>query len=148
MKLPSILIWRANRRFFALWFLVACGTADQTSGEGVSGPPLTIALPMDCDALYPPDFETMYLTTVQPKCALGPCHSAENGQGGLDLSSRDKTWTHFIDEERVIPGYPDQSVLVARLQLENKARRMPPGDGLEQAEICAITQWIYNGAER
>ncbi len=146
MKLFSSLTSRASRLSCIACVVLACGGGDETPMD--KDVPLTDALPMNCDPLYPPDFETIYLTTVQPKCALGPCHSVENAQGGIDLSSRDKTWMHWLDEGRVVPGRPSHSVLIQRLQLDDKSRRMPPGDGLESSEICAITQWIYDGAKR
>ena len=125
----------------------ACG-ADGENVESERGMPLTDALPNDCTPLYPPDFTAIYLTTVKPKCAIQACHSTETRAAGLGFASADVTYQHWMDGGRIVAGSPGYSTLIARLQHPDKGLRMPPGEGLGETEICAITQWVYSGARR
>ena len=49
----------------------------------------------------------------------------------------------------IVPGKPEESVLLQRLQTANKALRMPPahtGAVVSAAEIATLEQWIRDGA--
>jgi hypothetical protein len=50
----------------------------------------------------------------------------------------------------IVPGKPEDSVILQRLQTANKALRMPPahtGSVVSAAEIATLEQWIREGAE-
>ena len=76
------------------------------------------------------------------------CHGRAN-KGGLRLDSHaaaiaggDSGWA------AVVPGDPDDSELVLRLQSDDPDTRMPPeGEGLDRKSIESITKWIRDGAE-
>jgi hypothetical protein len=47
----------------------------------------------------------------------------------------------------VVPGKPDESLLVQAVRYEDELTRMPPKGKLPDAAIAALEQWIKNGAE-
>jgi len=48
----------------------------------------------------------------------------------------------------VVPGDAQCSDLLVRLDIEDSALLMPPGSQpLDEAERCAVAQWIENGAK-
>lgn len=50
---------------------------------------------------------------------------------------------------RVVPGDPDCSPLMQRLESTDPAKRMPLGeDNLPEGVRCAIRRWIQEGAAR
>lgn len=95
----------------------------------------------------PPDQH--FLETVQPllqeHCLR--CHGHAS-KGGLRLDSRegaikggDSTWA------AVVPGEPDESELMLRLETDDPSTRMPPeGDALSELERAKIARWIRDGA--
>jgi hypothetical protein len=109
------------------------------------------ALPGDCAALYEPVFEQVYQQTLASKCAVpgGACHAAAGAKGGLALEGIDAAYDNLLaDGVRVVPGDPECSVLVHRLESTDSSFVMPVGAPLSQAERCAIQEWIRNGALR
>ena len=69
------------------------------------------------------DYEATYTRMTGGECATGP------GFGGL-----------------VIPGDPDNSLLMFRLRGQNVATQMPPDRPMPQADIDLIAKWIEEGA--
>ena len=88
-----------------------------------------------------------YLTQVKPilstKCYS--CHGALKQKGKLRLDTRGL----MLKGEVIIPGNPQQSLLLEKI-LEKDEDRMPPpeeGAALKPAEIELLRQWIEDGAE-
>ncbi len=77
------------------------------------------------------------------------CHSAQSEklQGGLHLDSR-AGWQQGGDSGQVIiPGKPDESLLVKALRYsDTEDTQMPPEGKLPDAEIAALTEWVRLGA--
>lgn len=46
----------------------------------------------------------------------------------------------------IVPGRPDESILVHAIRYEDKDLEMPPSGKLDDADIAAIEQWIRDGA--
>jgi hypothetical protein len=78
------------------------------------------------------------------------CHSATTKQsGGLRLDDRDALLTGGKDGPAVIPGNPEESMLMQRvLEKDDIKRRMPKGedDPLSPEEIADLRTWIKQGA--
>lgn len=78
------------------------------------------------------------------------CHSATTKQsGGLRLDDRDALLTGGKDGPAVIPGNPEESLLMQRvLEKDDIKRRMPKGedDPLSPEEIADLRTWIKQGA--
>jgi hypothetical protein len=72
-----------------------------------------------------------------------------NHHGGLHLDSRSGILTGGKKGVVVVPGHPEQSLLVALIRHEGPAgdpMPMPPKSKLSDAEIATITRWIQAGA--
>ena len=52
------------------------------------------------------------------------------------------------DSARVIGGDPSCSVLLSRIAAPDDADVMPPGARMADNELCAIAQWVNDGAKR
>ncbi|MCB1077493.1 MAG: hypothetical protein KDM64_06650, partial [Verrucomicrobiae bacterium] len=76
------------------------------------------------------------------------CHSSESGKtkGGLALDTREG-WSHGGDSgPAIVPGKPDESLLVEAIRYENADVEMPPKGKLRENEIALLTQWVGRGA--
>jgi mono/diheme cytochrome c family protein len=70
------------------------------------------------------------------------CHSPDPRKGGLDLTRRAPAILGGKNGPAVVPGKPDDSWLIERLE----AGEMPPGRPLEAGEVAAFRAWIEAGA--
>ncbi|MCB1089933.1 MAG: PSD1 domain-containing protein [Verrucomicrobiae bacterium] len=76
------------------------------------------------------------------------CHSSESGKtkGGLALDTREG-WSRGGDSgPAIVPGKPDESLLVEAIRYENADVEMPPKGKLRENEIALLTQWVGRGA--
>jgi hypothetical protein len=117
-------------------------------------------LALDCTPAYVPTYDAIFDDVLERSCGSagtgGTCHygpTAETAQGGLVLSDRDLAYDQLLGRggasARVLPGDPQCSPLVARLESDDPGFRMPVGGSpLPEAARCAVRQWIANGAMR
>jgi Protein of unknown function (DUF1553)/Protein of unknown function (DUF1549)/Planctomycete cytochrome C len=70
------------------------------------------------------------------------CHSPDPRKGGLDLTRRASALLTGKDGAVVVPGRPDESLLIEKIE----SGEMPPGRPLEAGEIAAFRGWIESGA--
>jgi len=75
-----------------------------------------------------------------------PCHSAQVAApfAGLRLDSRQAAVAGGESGPAVVPGKPEESPLVQRIQ--GKPVLMPPNGALDQNQIDALTRWVEMGA--
>ncbi|NNF14264.1 MAG: DUF1549 domain-containing protein [Gemmatimonadetes bacterium] len=82
---------------------------------------------------------------LEQKCFS--CHT-DDERGGLRLDSRDRILQGGGRGPAVLPGNPEQSLLVAAIRHESDDLQMPRnGDPLSEAEIEGFVAWIQAGAE-
>lgn len=99
--------------------------------------------------------DVSFAADVQPildaRCTV--CHGP-GGEGGLDLRAP-QSHGNLVDftspnygAKRVVPGDPDNSVLVDKIEGGGRfGSRMPPiGTALSSADIATIRQWVSDGA--
>ena len=122
----------------------ACGDKDAPVDTGSC-----IQVDTDCLPQYEPTWDNVFAQTLQSTCGVGgsSCHSSEGAKGGLVLDDKDNAWTGLVSEGRITQSDAGCSLLIARLESEDSATLMPPGDQLWEEERCAVRQWIENGAE-
>jgi hypothetical protein len=95
----------------------------------------------------------VYGNIVRVSCGGGDCH-LEGPQGGLDMRTEDLAYANL--RARLVPGKPDESLLMKRLSPDACTPR--PGDGcrtmplgrapLDPRERDVIRRWIEAGATR
>lgn len=73
------------------------------------------------------------------------CHGPEKQKAGLRLDSRTALLAGGKTGPVMVPGKPEQSLLLTALHYEGQPR-MPPRGKLQESEIRAVTAWIKEGA--
>ena len=97
------------------------------------------------------DYKRDILPIFEKKCF--DCHSAkaEKLKGGLRLDDEEQFYKRFAKNDVVIPGDWDASFLfVSVVTPPGEDGAMPPkdkGERLNEQEIRAVAQWIYEGAK-
>ena len=95
-----------------------------------------------------PQFYTEHVQPIfQANCYR--CHAGLNHRGGLQLDTRAALMRGGKDGVVIVPGHPEQSLLVTLIRHEGPGsdpRPMPPKDKLSDADIATITEWIRGGA--
>jgi hypothetical protein len=134
--------------------LAACGAG---SGEGLdqSGQPAPSCGTSAGAAPFAPTLDSIQTNVFDVNCAVPGCHGGAAAQQGLRLdagfsagnlinvaSPRDPNLI------RVIPGNPDASFIIQKLEgTQTLGDRMPDGGPyLSQSMIDVICTWIQNGA--
>lgn len=92
-----------------------------------------------------------YTTRVQPILQTNcyRCHAGLNHRGGLQLDTRAGMMKGGHDGPAVVPGHPEQSLLVKLIRHEGPAddpKPMPPKGKLSDADIATVEQWVRAGA--
>ncbi len=77
------------------------------------------------------------------------CHSGVNSEGGLLLETR-QGWEIGGDHgPAILPGKPDESLLIRAVRYNDNDLAMPPketGGRLDDARIAALEEWVRRGA--
>jgi hypothetical protein len=139
-----------------LWLIAAlsvfgCSGKDDPAP---TGPSCLDELELDCAVTYEPTFQAIFENRMQETCGGGgrSCHSSSGAHAGLVMDDIDLAYNGLLGldggKARVVPGDPECSLMVHRLESNDEDFQMPPGDKLSDGERCAIRQWIANGAER
>ncbi len=88
-------------------------------------------------------FETSIRPLLTAKCVK--CHGGDDPEGELDLSTRAGVLAGGMSGEAIVPGKPEESLLVDAISYDFEPR-MPPKGKLSDPEIAALTRWIALGA--
>ena len=74
------------------------------------------------------------------------CHSADTATpfAGLRLDRRDDLIKGGVSGPAIVPGKPDESPLIHRVQ--GRPALMPPTGSLSEAQIESLVEWIRMGA--
>ena len=97
-------------------------------------------------AAEPVDFNRDVRPILSDKCFA--CHGPDANHREADL--RLDVGESAIETGAVVPGKPNESLLVERITATDESVRMPPADSgkeLTPAEIDVLTRWITEGAE-
>jgi len=126
--------------------LAGCGTPDPPASQ-------CVAIKTDCNPFYVPTYANVFAMTLMQTCAAGTgtCHSDDARKGGLYFVDSALAYQLLLGmgpdkRARVLPNNPGCSILAQRLESTVPNFRMPPGAGLTPPELCAVVQWMANGA--
>ena len=98
-----------------------------------------------------PNSAEFYTARVQPIFAANcnRCHAGLNHRGGLQLDTEAGLLHGGHHGPALVPGHPEQSLLVKLIRHEGPAddpMPMPPKSKLSDADIATIEQWVRAGA--
>src|SRR6185369_4809646 len=88
-------------------------------------------------------FETAVRPLLVEHCQK--CHGADKQQAGLRLDSRDGVMTGGDTGAAIVPGNPDESLLIAAVKQTGELK-MPPKSKLTGRQIADLAKWIEMGA--
>jgi hypothetical protein len=89
-------------------------------------------------------FEKRIRPLFEDRCV--DCHGPEKQKGDLRLDSR-VGWTRGGESGAVIlPGKPDDSLLITAVRYWDKSLQMPPKHALEAHEVNDLIDWVKRGA--
>ena len=92
-------------------------------------------------------FEARVRPLLVKRC--GECHGGEKTKGGLALDTR-AGWQKGGDSgAAIVPGKPEESLLIKAVRHEDPDLAMPPknkGGTLSEADIATLTEWVRMGA--
>ncbi len=74
------------------------------------------------------------------------CHGSGKQWGGLRLDSRESVQKGGESGSPIIPGKPDESLLITAIRRIGDASAMPPEGKLKPSEVAALVRWVEMGA--
>jgi hypothetical protein len=126
------------------WLFMLLASAGCPSDD----PPACIEVDLTCAPLYVPTFDNVYANTLTDGCGSQrvACHSAAGNKGGMSLEDPETAHAALLVAGRVKPGDASCSEIIVRVHSIGESFQMPPGSPLSEAERCALTQWVQDGA--
>src|SRR5262249_46323700 len=98
----------------------------------------------------PPKQERFFEAKIRPVLATqcGKCHSstAEKLRGGLRLDSREGLRAGGDSGPAIVPGQPEESLLIRAIRYRDEELRMPPKGKLPGAVVADFEAWVKMGA--
>lgn len=89
-------------------------------------------------------FEKKVRPLLVEKCV--ECHGDKKAKGGLRLDSRAGWVAGGESGPAVVPGKPDESLLIKAVRYRDKDLQMPPKKELKAEEVAVLVEWVRNGA--
>jgi mono/diheme cytochrome c family protein len=74
------------------------------------------------------------------------CHGPDRTEGNLRVDSYEGISEGGVSGEFVVPGKPDDSLLIEAVSYKNEDLQMPPDAKLSAQEIEDLRQWVKQGA--
>ncbi|HWA26302.1 MAG TPA: PSD1 and planctomycete cytochrome C domain-containing protein [Lacunisphaera sp.] len=94
-------------------------------------------------------FEARVRPVLSDKCYKCHSHTADKIKGGLLLDSRDALLSGGSSGAAIVPGKPDDSLLIQAIRYTDADLKMPPedhGGQLSAQQIADLTEWVRRGA--
>ncbi len=128
---------------FLVFFLVLSSVAARAA-DLPAGHPVVKAAIAPTDLQF---FEAKIRPLLAEKCYK--CHSKEGDKvkGGLLLDSREAVLAGGNTGAAIVPGKPDDSLLIQAIRYKDEDLQMPPkGEKLSDQHIADLTEWVRRGA--
>ncbi|MDB5349960.1 MAG: Protein of unknown function (DUF1553)/Protein of unknown function (DUF1549)/Planctomycete [Planctomycetota bacterium] len=111
---------------------------EKPPGEDAPGVPIT------------PDQEKFFEAKIRPvlttQCSKCHASTAEKLRGGLRLDSREGVRLGGESGPAIVPGIPDESLLIRAIRYRDEELRMPPKAKLPDAVVADFETWVKMGA--
>jgi hypothetical protein len=91
-------------------------------------------------------FETQVASILKSRCYACHSHEAKKDSGSLMLDSRGALLTGGDSGTALVPGKPDESLLITAVRYDEDYPKMPPKGKLPEAEIATLVEWVRLGA--
>lgn len=94
-------------------------------------------------------FETKIRPLLSENCYQCHSHTAKKIKAGLVLDSRDGVLHGGSTGPALVPGKPDDSLLIQAIRYTDADLKMPPDDHggkLNDQQIATLTEWVRRGA--
>ena len=94
-------------------------------------------------------FETRIRPVLSEQCYKCHSHQADRVKGKLMLDSRDALLLGGATGPAIVPGKPDESLLIQAIRYTDADLKMPPeehGGRLSDQQIADLTEWVRRGA--
>ncbi|MHC4874915.1 MAG: PSD1 and planctomycete cytochrome C domain-containing protein [Planctomycetota bacterium] len=91
-------------------------------------------------------FQSRIEPLLKEKCLPCHSHSARQMEGGLTLDSRSGWATGGDSGPAIVPGRPDESLLIKAVRYDDSDLQMPPDEKLTDEEIALLADWVQRGA--
>ncbi len=88
-------------------------------------------------------FEMRIRPLLVEKCFA--CHT-QSRLGGLRIDSHEALLKGGSSGPAIVPGNPEQSLLIQAVSRTHERFKMPPQEKLKEAEVAALIEWIRAGA--
>jgi len=120
--------------------------APPANGSSHASAEVAVAGPASADQVV---FQDLILPILEAKC--NKCHNADKSKGDLRMDSYDLLVKGGQDEKEknVVPGKPDESLMLKRVSLPSDDDEHMPPDGKDQLtkeEAALLKWWIQEGA--
>ncbi|MCA9195311.1 MAG: hypothetical protein KDB03_26250 [Planctomycetales bacterium] len=149
--MQNVYCWLSTRILLA--HRIACSSRIQQLAYGIAIAlnSLNLGLPQETNSSsteIPKDelFRNEVAPILSKHCF--PCHGGEGIEGGYSVANFEMLM-RAGDSERpaIVPGHPEKSELLRRLQSADPDERMPPeSSALDSKQVEAVTRWIQAGA--
>ena len=111
---------------------------------------VTLLLAQTPAAESPPSPEDLafFETSVRPVLVehCGKCHGATKQWASLRLDSREAFLKGGDSGPAIVPGKPDESLLIQAVRQTDENLKMPPEGALTERQIADLVRWIERGA--
>ncbi|HEY2840652.1 MAG TPA: DUF1549 domain-containing protein, partial [Pirellulales bacterium] len=122
-------------------FLIASGSA---ASAAEPAPPAAVAVAdPTADAAKLEFFEKQMRPLLVARCQ--ECHTGEKPKGGFRLDSREHALAGGDTGAAIVPGKPDESLLIDAVRY-GATYQMPPKGRLPAEEVATLVQWVRLGA--
>jgi len=94
-------------------------------------------------------FETRIRPVLTEECYKCHSHQADRVKGKLMLDSRDALLLGGVSGPAIVPGKPDESLLIQAIRYTDADLKMPPedhGGRLTDQQVADLTEWVRRGA--
>jgi hypothetical protein len=91
-------------------------------------------------------FEQKVRPILQASCFTCHSHAAKKSKGGLMLDARDSVLRGGDRGPAVVPGKPDESLIVNAVGRQDEELKMPPTGKLADEQVATLREWVRLGA--
>jgi hypothetical protein len=126
------------KRGLVLLAVAVCGTATATAAES---PKTAVVAAADRDF-----FERKVRPLLAQNCYQ--CHStkAKKQRGGLQLDRSSAVQKGGDSGRVVLPGRPEESLLIRAVRYQDERVQMPPKGKLPERDVAVLVEWVRRGA--